>query len=240
MTAFGFWIVSPDVNAAARWRELAGEWNAEVLRDLAAFSAAAARKSGLALIDRQSLPSPPGEALRGLKARLSKVALLLVSRVAVDDREIIALLKAGAEDFFPCTMHERIALAKLKAHMRRLLPNLSRTSEALSTPAGDIRLDKARRRLWLRRGSGKWLSLEALTSTEFEILTLLLERPGIALERRFILDTLRPEDGRQIFPGTIDKHVESLRKKLGNFGVRIQTVFGVGYAYREGSARRGA
>jgi DNA-binding response OmpR family regulator len=33
--------------------------------------------------------------------------------------------------------------------------------------------------------------------------------------------------------GTVDKHIESLRKKLGPYGSMIRTVYGLGYALRE-------
>ena len=69
--------------------------------------------------------------------------------------------------------------------------------------------------------------------TEFNLLTLFLEQPGKVLERRFIMETVWKGEEPDIRPGTVDKHVESLRRKLGKHGAKLRTVYGVGYAFRE-------
>ena len=58
-------------------------------------------------------------------------------------------------------------------------------------------------------------------------------KPGKVLERRFIMETVWQGAGGDIRPGTVDKHIESLRRKLGRYGEMVCTVYGVGYAFRE-------
>lgn len=68
----------------------------------------------------------------------------------------------------------------------------------------------------------------ALTLKEFQLLCLLLERPGTVFTRDQILNTIWGYE----FDGasrTVDVHVRTLRQKLGKSGDGIETVRGVGY-----------
>lgn len=67
-----------------------------------------------------------------------------------------------------------------------------------------------------------------LTPHEFKILSLFLKNPECIFSREQILDTVW---GRAVFltPRTVDTHISSLRKKIGNLSVSIVTVRGDGY-----------
>ena len=71
-----------------------------------------------------------------------------------------------------------------------------------------------------------------LTLKEFELLVLLLERPGAVFTRDQLLNTIwgYSFDGES---RTVDVHVRTLRQKLGSTGNFIQTVRGVGYKIGE-------
>jgi DNA-binding response OmpR family regulator len=70
-----------------------------------------------------------------------------------------------------------------------------------------------------------------LTATEFELLACLASRPGVVKTREHLLaEVWGYRDGAT---RTIDSHVRSLRRKLGDD--RIRTVHGVGYALTEGA-----
>ena len=73
----------------------------------------------------------------------------------------------------------------------------------------------------------------ALTPTEFRLLALFLEQPNRVFDRRDIVEFVWQGEAGDIRPGTVDKHIESLRRKLGRLGSRVRTVYGVGYGYRE-------
>ena len=72
----------------------------------------------------------------------------------------------------------------------------------------------------------------ALSSTEFKLLTGLVDAGGRVLSRDAILDKAW---GRDCFviPRTVDTHVRRLRSKLKEAGSYIETVRGVGYRFRE-------
>ena len=69
-----------------------------------------------------------------------------------------------------------------------------------------------------------------LTTTEFDILRLLIESAGRVLSRDALLENL---DGRSSTPfdRSIDMHISHLRKKLGSTPKRIRTERGVGYQF---------
>jgi two-component system OmpR family response regulator len=71
-----------------------------------------------------------------------------------------------------------------------------------------------------------------LTRTEFDVLGLLLERPGRVQSRAQIIDRVRSDDVH-ITERTIDTHVRRIRAKLRPLGLDpIETVHGVGYKVR--------
>ena len=143
------------------------------------------------------------------------------------------MLESGADDYFSHSLHPNLFIAKLKAHLRRVLPKTPQTQGVLKAPCGDLKLDRAKRELWSRGTEGKWEKRDDLTPTEFLLLALFLERPGVAFERGALMTAMKGGEGDSIWPGTVDKHIESLRRKLGKHGTRIKAIYGVGYAYRE-------
>lgn len=72
-----------------------------------------------------------------------------------------------------------------------------------------------------------------LTRKEAELLYYLIKEPGKILSRSKLMDLIWPE--RDIYPNTIEAHIENLRKKLftitGNS--LIKTAFGSGYYFEE-------
>lgn len=236
--ALAFWIVNPNALIAMRWETLLRResWVAHRCGDLESFSAAVAvREPAIVLIDWAALGASPVAALRKLKERLPAVSLILTSSPDISNDRIIETLEAGVDDFFPHTIDDGVLKAKLRAHLRRLLPSFATALDVIKSKSGDIKLDRSTWEVSLRGRDGKYSTNTGLTRTEMELLALFLERPGTAMERRFIVDTVWKGEADLIRPGTVDKHVESLRKKLGRLGARIQTVYGVGYAFREES-----
>lgn len=234
--SFAFWIVNPNAIVGMRWETLLRResWAVHRAPDLDSFAAQIPeREPGLALVDWAALGAAPVVVLRKLKERLPAVSLILTSSPDISNDRIIETLEAGVDDFFPHTLDDGILKAKLRAHLRRLLPSFANALSVIKSKSGDIKVDRTTWEVSLRGRDGKYSINTGLTRTEMELLALFLERPGTAMERRFIVDTVWKGDAEQIRPGTVDKHIESLRKKLGRLGGRIQTVYGVGYAFRE-------
>jgi two-component system phosphate regulon response regulator PhoB len=71
-----------------------------------------------------------------------------------------------------------------------------------------------------------------LTATEFKLLLLMIESPGITQERGDLLKRVWGYNDL-IQTRTLDTHIKRLREKLGNHGNSIETVRGVGYRFQE-------
>jgi DNA-binding response OmpR family regulator len=92
---------------------------------------------------------------------------------------------------------------------------------------GDVELDERSRRVTIAGAAVE------LTGAEFELLKLLLSKPGNVFSRQELIPRVlsRQESG---LDRSIDTLVKNLRRKLGPFpngSERIRSVRGIGYVY---------
>ncbi|HYH73927.1 MAG TPA: response regulator transcription factor [Nocardioides sp.] len=165
------------------------------------------------------------ETTRALRAAGNDVPILvLTARDAVGDR--VAGLDAGADDYLTKPFALEELLARLRALLRRIVPDDDADGEVLTF--ADLSMDVASRDV--SRGSRP---IE-LTRTEFTLLEMFLRRPRRVLDRSFILEEVWGYD----FPtsaNSLEVYVGYLRRKTEAEGEPrlIQTVRGVGYVLKE-------
>lgn len=126
-------------------------------------------------------------------------------------------LDQGADDYMTKPFGVMELISRVKAMLRRV--NLSIDSKL---EFDGIVLDDAKHQVVVE---GKECEL---TYKEFELLKYLMKNAGIVLQRYRILDRVWGMD----YEGesrTLDMHIKTLRKKLGDKGSLIQTVRNVGY-----------
>ena len=70
----------------------------------------------------------------------------------------------------------------------------------------------------------------AFTKLEFELLALLLSKPGQVFSREKILRTVWPSD-TIVLDRTVDVNITRIRKKIGAYGECLRTKFGYGYVF---------
>ena len=137
-------------------------------------------------------------------------------------------LELGADDYLPKPFNPRELLARLRAILRRVE---SGTDEDAPLESGGLRVDPARREVWLDG------AVIELTTTEFDLLRVLVAAAGRVVPRERLMELARGEDWAA-FERSVDVHVSHLRKKLGDDPKRprrIKTIRGVGYLVpREG------
>jgi len=141
--------------------------------------------------------------------------IVLSSRDAEADR--VRALEMGADDYVVKPFSPREVVARVKAVLRR----------ALTTERGDPMLRVAQA---TRRASYGAHELE-LTRVEFELLALLLGKPGHVFTRTNIIDLVWGP-GFALSDRTIDSHIKALRREIARAGgppALIETVRGVGY-----------
>lgn len=175
------------------------------------------------------------EDLRELvRTRKSVATLAFAAPESVSNAQTAKFLEAGADDFIFKNLDERILVAKLKAHIRRLAPDISAAMSRLASSCGDIEIDRGRRAVKIKTRPGHYTELSNLTRKEFDILAMLLAQERRIISRENMLENLWGEEAGSVYSECIDKHIESLRKKLGPCGKRIKTVYGSGYMFTEG------
>jgi len=141
-------------------------------------------------------------------------------------------LEVGADDYVTKPFDLRELLARVKAVLRRLSPDSAAAPTA--TAARDVlrfagwQLDFAGRRLTDSAGTEV-----ALTSGEFELLSVLARHPGRVLSRDFLLEQTR---GREAGPyeRTVDVQIGRLRRKIEHNAEEpqiIKSVRGAGYIF---------
>ncbi|MCP4688116.1 MAG: response regulator transcription factor [Desulfobacterales bacterium] len=175
------------------------------------------------------LPGMDGfEVLKRLREKSDIPVLMLTARGDETDR--IVGLEMGADDYLPKTFSTRELLARLRAVTRRYFrpePPGPAPSDDETLIRGDLTINQASR-VALSRG-------EALTLTpiEFDLLAHLAKAPGRVLTRDQLLDAAAGRS-HEVFDRSIDVHISSLRRKLGDDPrnpTYIKTVRSAGYMF---------
>ena len=176
------------------------------------------------------LPGMDGfEVLRQLRIHTSVPVLMLTGRGDESDR--IVGLEMGADDYLPKTFSTRELLARLRAVLRRSMVTQAMTNaqavDRRSAPVvvGNLYLDPGPRTAML---NGQPMTA---TRQEFDLLLALARSSGRVLTRENLLLEVAERDF-EAFDRSIDVHISSLRKKLGDDAKSprwIETVRGVGY-----------
>lgn len=178
------------------------------------------------------LPGMNGmEVLRELR-RVSNVPVLMLTALG-DEPDRIAGLEVGADDYVPKTFSTRELLARLRAVLRRSQMSTRVRMEAESTVVvGELKIDVDARSAELR---GETL---VLTPIEFDMLLSLGRAAGRVKSREQLLLEVAERDF-EVFDRSIDVHISSLRKKLGDDAKSprwIETVRGAGYRLKKSGA----
>jgi DNA-binding response OmpR family regulator len=165
--------------------------------------------------------------IRGLTEVLPIICL--TSRDEEFDR--VLGLELGGDDYLVKPFAVRELLARIKVLFRRLALLEKSTAEPEEKLAlGELELD-------LARYQASWKGeLLPLTVTEFMLLHALARRPGHVKSRGRLMEECYPNDA-YVSERTIDSHVKRLRKKFARVDSEfdaIDTVYGLGYRYREG------
>jgi len=172
------------------------------------------------------LPRMSGfDLLRELR-RTSQVPVLMLTALG-DEVDRIAGLEIGADDYLPKTFSTRELLARLRSVLRRSSITAAATADAKPVP-------KSLGPLWMDP-SARIATLDAellvLTKVEFDLLLALIEAPGRVRSREQLLLAAADRDF-EAFDRSIDVHVSSLRRKLGDDPKApryIETIRGIGY-----------
>ena len=173
------------------------------------------------------LPEVDGlEICRTLKRDPSTASIPIIMLTAKGEAiDRIVGLELGADDYITKPFSPREVMLRVRAVLRRA-PNVPRSRPANQIQIDDLKIDLDRHQVF---SDG---SVIDLTATEFKILSLFAHSPGRVFTRSILMDAVWGQEYYGI-ERTMDTHVSRLRRKLGQFGERIETVHGVGYRLKE-------
>ena len=180
------------------------------------------------------LPKLDGlEVCRRLRARSTVPIIMLTARD--DELDKVVGLELGADDYITKPFSIREFRSRVRALLRRA-SIASMTDSADVITADGLVIDVAKRTVAVRDRPVD------LTYVEFELLRTMAGRPGRVFSRQALLEALWGDYAYRE-PRTIDVHVRHLREKLERDPREpefIFTVRGVGYRFRDQTARGGA
>ncbi|MDE2292599.1 MAG: response regulator transcription factor, partial [Elusimicrobia bacterium] len=164
------------------------------------------------------------EFLRALRASPATRALpVLRVDPAGTTKDVVEVLDAGADDYLVKPFNGEIFLARVRTLLRRSLWSGHLSPEPVAAlSAGPVTVNVVERRVTVSGAEAP------LTRLEFDLLTHLLKNKDRVLKRVEILEAVWKYP-QEVETRTLDKHVETLRRKLGEGGRLIRTVHGVGY-----------
>jgi DNA-binding response OmpR family regulator len=169
------------------------------------------------------LPGMSGlEVCRELRKNPNTASLgILMLTAKGQPTERINGLEIGADDYVTKPFSPKEVVLRVQALVRRT--QAARDGGGVME-SGDVRIDKGAFEITL---AGQRLDL---TTTEFKLLCLLVERRGRVQSRDVLLKDVWGYEN-SIDTRTVDTHVRRLREKLGESADRIETMRGEGYRF---------
>ncbi len=155
--------------------------------------------------------------LRQLQEFKSTVITFLTARG--EDYSQIAGFEAGADDYITKPVRPKVFVSKVKALLKR---SSAERPDGHVLESNGIKVDLEKVMVY-----AKDQELQ-LPKKEFELLVLLMSKPGKVFKRDEIYNQIW---GNELFVGdrTIDVHIRKLREKIGD--ERIKTIKGIGYKF---------
>jgi DNA-binding response OmpR family regulator len=159
------------------------------------------------------------------KLRERSIVPILMLTARDDEADRVLGLEVGADDYMTKPFSLRELMARVRAILRRV-ELLRRDDEQQAGPItlGKLQIDPLGRRVEIEHQAID------LTVKEYDLLLLLARHPGRSFSRAYLLDHIWGE-GYEGGDRTVDTHIVRLRRKLGEVGDKIMTVWGVGYRF---------
>lgn len=162
---------------------------------------------------------------RQLRQRYLMPIIMLTARGEEVDR--VLGLEVGADDYLVKPFSMRELLARTRAALRRVELEGRRSNGAVPQEVithGELQVGPRSHSATIGKDE------LALTPKEFDLLLLFVSNPGRAFNREFLIERLWG-DAYDGFDRAVDNHIRRLRSKLGEFGDKITTVWGLGYRF---------
>jgi two-component system alkaline phosphatase synthesis response regulator PhoP len=141
-----------------------------------------------------------------------------------EESDVVTGLELGADDYIVKPFSPKVLVARIKTVLRRKSAAPVDKSQPLTI--NELVIHPGRREVLFRN-----IPVE-LTNMEFQVLHLLASKPGWVFSRYQIVEGVRG-DGYSVTDRAVDVMIVGIRRKLGEAGLFIETVRGVGYKFKE-------
>jgi two-component system alkaline phosphatase synthesis response regulator PhoP len=161
------------------------------------------------------------------------IPVIMITGSYKTSTDVVFGFQHGIDDYMIKPFNPNILLARIKAILRRSVTVSVPRKENLISADKRISVDMEKRLVYLsdrKKGKTTRSVADSFTPKEFDLLCLFLRKSNQVITRSVIAETVW---GQGFFDTsrTIDKHIETLRRKLGVFGTRIVSVSRVGYKF---------
>lgn len=159
--------------------------------------------------------------LKAQKAYADTPIIMITALTQPDN--IVAALDAGADDYITKPFDLNVLQARIRVQLRNLDHN---TQDDDVLDFGLLKIEISKCRVFVNKEEVN------LTSTEFKILSILVQKPGHVFTREQFINNIQ---GENIFVTgrTIDTHIAGLRKKIASAANMIETIRGIGYRFKD-------
>lgn len=185
-----------------------------------AIKAAKANKPDLIVLDIM-MPGMDGVEVCNQLRQLPEFKHTLITFLTArnEDYSQIAGFEAGADDYITKPVRPKVFVSKVRALLKR---SGSDRPEGQVLEHNGVKVDLEKVMVYVGGAEMQ------LPKKEFELLVLLMSKPGKVFKREDIYSQIW---GNDLFVGdrTIDVHIRKLREKIGD--ARIRTVKGIGYTF---------
>ena len=195
----------------------------------------------LLIVDVDCGPEPGWKLFTGVLAQIKRssnprLPVFMLSGLHTSPDDAARAMKLGAWDM----IRKPFASSVLAARIHRVLSrNLweqlesAASADVVTSADGCIILDAGLKTLrTLNPGSKVPAAIVRLTAKETHLLVLFLKRPGRLFPKRLLMETVWGYTS-DIHSRTLDAHIRNVRLKLGPYRDRIETLYGLGYRFRD-------